>query len=156
MSDSTNTPLPELGLHIEEVCARFEAEWQAGRRPRLTAYLGSATAPEYSYLLPELVHLDVHYRRQAGENPTPEDYRNTWPECAAWWNSEPAMQPAEPPPPALLGDYELLEEIGRGGMGVVYKARQRQLNRLAAVKMILHGDYADARAQSRLAPRPRR
>ena len=59
-----------------------------------------------------------------------------------------------------LGDYELLAEIGRGGMGVVYKARQRNLNRLVVVKMIHGGVFADrkqierfqyeARAASRL------
>jgi WD40 repeat protein/tRNA A-37 threonylcarbamoyl transferase component Bud32 len=92
---------------------------------------------------------------EAGRSPDRDEVLARHPEFAAELTQffadreqlERVAAPLRPPPPAgtslrYFGDYELVEEIARGGMGVVYKARQVSLNRIVAVKMILAGHLA--------------
>jgi hypothetical protein len=158
---------PALGRRIDEACDRFEAAWRAGAPPRLEEFVAGWEGDKRAALLRELVPLDADYRRARGEPVAPEDYRGRFPELGAGWLEEhvggvPAAEVTTAPrngetlPEAepLLGgrsfdDFEVLEEIGHGGMGVVYRARQRRLNRVVALKMILAGEFATPNAVQR-------
>jgi eukaryotic-like serine/threonine-protein kinase len=135
------------------------------RRPRLAHYV--ARYPQLGPIadLPiELIVDEYYVRRRHGDRPTHIEYLETWgtrhPELAERLRmmDDDAVSAAgvvgtesSKRDPWLgsavryFGDYLLLEQLGKGGMGVVYKARQVSLNRVVAVKMILAGRFADKR-----------
>ena len=85
MSDATEegNGLHSLGGRVEAMCDRFEAAWKAGRRPPIEDYLGEVPEAGRTLLVRALLELELTYRRESGERPTPEEYQCRFPEHVA-------------------------------------------------------------------------
>jgi hypothetical protein len=71
----------EAVWRLDEICHRFEQSWQAGQSPRPEDYIGGSKGAERLAVLRELLRLDVHYRRMAGEGPSARDYTKRFPDA---------------------------------------------------------------------------
>jgi serine/threonine-protein kinase len=140
-------PTSELSDREErfgEIAFAYLRAAEEGRRPDAREWL--AHYPEFgaeltSFLADrEAVDLVAAPLRAIARAASPEAALTDWP--AATVSERAAEQASENP--SSWGDYELLGEIARGGMGVVYRARQKSLNRLLALKMVRGADRLDA------------
>src|SRR5262249_19207247 len=105
---------PEEGRRGDTVCDRFEAEWKAGRRPRVEHYLEPMSQPARAELLRELLALERDYRSRSGEEPSSEEYCQRFPEDAALVGS--VFQETTlfgPPPRKSLLPHWLLSRLVR-------------------------------------------
>ncbi len=117
---------------LDAVIAAYLQQVEAGAVPDRADLL--ARHPELAGRLRAFFADYDRLDRQAGDLRLPHDPQRT--------TGGDGGGSSELPRVRYFGDYELLEEVARGGMGIVYKARQTSLNRVVALKMILRGELA--------------
>jgi serine/threonine protein kinase len=157
---------------VDTLCDRFEAALRSGSKPVIEAYLAEASEAARVDLLPELLRIEIAYHLDQHEAPPP-DYKARFPDQAslidrACANPRPSrgvdsplpsvetqesslpkqgqmLAPLVGPFPVRLGDFLILREIGRGGMGVVYEAEDLAGRRRVALKVLPFLASLDAR-----------
>src|SRR3954468_11651857 len=127
---STNTGSADYG-RFEELAEEFAARFRRGERPGLQEYIDRCPdlADEIRELFPALVEVE----RAKDDHPARPD----------------AAETAALPALGQVGDYRVLREVGRGGMGVVYEAEQVSLGRRVALKVLPRQVSSDLKTLAR-------
>ncbi len=159
---------------LRQVCCELRERLRAGESARVEELLEihPLLARNDAAVL-ELIHAEVSTRNDMGQRPTLEEWEERFPRLlprveqivslrsvfdsemptltdSSAGTADPLASVQAPDGRLRIGNYQILQEIGRGGMGVVYRARQANLSRIVALKMILAGEHAGLRERARL------
>jgi tetratricopeptide (TPR) repeat protein len=153
--DESQTP-PETAVNrvgdlLKTALSRQRADWLQGIRVPVSDRLKACKAVSADpFQAAELIYCDFELRRDAGERPDWDGLLREFPEYATQLRNfrqadefvEGVMAPSHLSA-RQLANYDLLQEVGRGGMGIVYRARERVLGRTVAIKRVRGAAFAD-------------
>lgn len=155
---------------IDRLCRHFEREWTTASVQSIPAWVAQAPEEMRQALAEELIAIDLERCERAREPRGEAAYREAW-----QWDSlrlrrilgdAPGLPSAPTPAPGSLsdtahelpistppriGEYHIVREIGRGGMGIVYEALQPSLNRPVAIKVMSFAALLKRGARERFA-----
>ncbi|MEX1028305.1 MAG: SUMF1/EgtB/PvdO family nonheme iron enzyme [Candidatus Paceibacterota bacterium] len=150
-------------LALEQIAARFEAGFRGASRPRIEEFLSDAAPRIDSRLFRILLEIELDYLLQANQAPQRAAYASRFPDqreivdsvfdsiqagTVTLWNTNLEELPrleSYPIAGQRLGRFELLEQIGSGGMGVVYRGRDTASGQVVAIKILCA--YSDTHHQ---------
>lgn len=128
---------------VDDAYNAFETAWRNGARPRIEDYLDVAPEKQRRDFLEALFYLELDYRQRFDDLPTPREYLDRFPGYAD------LVRQVFDDALISLGEYRVLEKVGEGGMGKVFKARHSTMNRVVALKVLPKSHTIDPQAVAR-------